>query len=60
MVSQCLGDASTGPLAVGRAKYNGNNVDFLRGSVDDVRVFDRALSDAEVQQLFGARGAAVK
>lgn len=47
-VSQCIGDTSTGPLAVGRAKYNGNKVDYLRGAVDGVRVFDRALSDSEV------------
>ncbi|WP_086667425.1 PA14 domain-containing protein [Lentzea kentuckyensis] len=30
--------ASTGALAVGRAKYNGQNVDFWRGAVKDVRV----------------------
>ncbi|USX53313.1 PA14 domain-containing protein [Lentzea sp. HUAS12] len=29
---------STGALAVGRAKYNGQNVDFWRGAVKDVRV----------------------
>ena len=52
--SQCLGDASTGPFAVGRAKYNGNNVDFFRGAVDDVRVYDRALSADEVAQLYGS------
>jgi len=50
-VSQCIGDASSGPLAVGRAKYNGNEVDFLKGAVDEVRVYDRALSDEEVSAL---------
>ncbi|UPK73075.1 hypothetical protein MU582_11505 [Nocardioidaceae bacterium SCSIO 66511] len=51
-LSQCLGENSTGPLAVGRAKYNGDNVDFLGGAVDDVRVYDRPLDDAEVTELF--------
>ena len=45
---QCLGDASTGPLAVGRAKYDGKPVDRLSGAVDQVGVFDRALSAQEV------------
>ncbi|GGF51220.1 glycoside hydrolase [Marmoricola endophyticus] len=48
---QCLGDESTGPLAVGRAKYDGNPVDRLKGAVDQVTVFDRALSDSEVGQV---------
>jgi hypothetical protein len=48
VLSQCIGDASTGPLAIGRAKYNGGTVDYLRGDVDDVRVWDRPLSGAEV------------
>ena len=50
-VAQCIGDSSTGPLAVGRAKYDGNKVDYLRGAVDDVRVYDRALSPQEVTSL---------
>ncbi len=50
-VSQCIGDTSTGPLAVGRAKYNGDKVDYLKGAVDGVRVFDRALSDSEVSSV---------
>ena len=56
-LSQCLGDPSSGPLAVGRAKFNGENVDFLGGSVDDVRVYDRPLDDAEVTELFEGSGA---
>ncbi|MFD5826394.1 LamG-like jellyroll fold domain-containing protein [Lentzea sp. NPDC060358] len=42
---------STGAFTVGRAKYNGQNVDFWRGAVDDVEVVGKALSDAEVAQL---------
>ena len=55
--AQCLGDASTGPLAVGRAKFNGDNVDFLGGAVDDVRVYDRPLAAAEVAELHDGGGA---
>ncbi|MFY0406544.1 LamG-like jellyroll fold domain-containing protein [Solicola sp. PLA-1-18] len=52
--TQCLGDASTGPLALGRAKYDGQPVDRLRGGVDETRVFDRALSAEEVASLHDA------
>jgi hypothetical protein len=43
--------AGTGAFTVGRAKYNGGNVDFWRGAVDDVDVVGKALTDAEVAQL---------
>ena len=39
---------STGGLAVGRAKFGGQNTDFWRGAIDDVSVVGRALTDAEV------------
>jgi Concanavalin A-like lectin/glucanases superfamily/PA14 domain/Glycosyl hydrolases family 2, sugar binding domain/Glycosyl hydrolases family 2 len=42
---------STGPLSVGRAKYAGNPTDYWSGSIDQVRVFNRALTDAEVAAL---------
>ncbi|MFF9148313.1 LamG-like jellyroll fold domain-containing protein [Streptomyces sp. NPDC014861] len=47
-------DVSTGPLAVGRARWGGGNVDFWKGSVDRVGVFDRALSSEEVAALNAA------
>ncbi|PXY29276.1 glycoside hydrolase [Prauserella coralliicola] len=47
----CGAAASTGNTVIGRAEYGGNQVDHLRGDVDDVRVFDRALSDDEVARL---------
>ncbi|MGW6282535.1 LamG-like jellyroll fold domain-containing protein [Kribbella sp. NPDC055071] len=47
-----FGDKATGPLTVGRGRFGGGPVDFLNGSVDGVRVFDRALSAAEVTALF--------
>lgn len=44
-------DVSTGPLSVGRAKWGGSNGDFFDGSIDQVRVYDRALTDDEVSAL---------
>ncbi|MFE6063807.1 LamG-like jellyroll fold domain-containing protein [Streptomyces sp. NPDC056431] len=44
-------DVSTGPLTVGRARWSGGNVDFWKGSVDQVRAFDKALSSEEVTAL---------
>jgi hypothetical protein len=49
--SACAAAASTGDFVVGRGEYGGDQVDPLRGDVDEVRVFDRALSDDEVAQL---------
>lgn len=49
------GDRATGPLTVGRGRFNGNPVDYLDGTVDQVRAFDRALSADEVAALY-ARG----
>jgi hypothetical protein len=42
---------ATGPTAIGRAKWNGGNVDFLNGSVDDVRFYGRVLSASEISTL---------
>ncbi|MEU8677913.1 LamG-like jellyroll fold domain-containing protein [Streptomyces sp. NPDC048560] len=44
-------DVSTGALSVGRARWSGGNVDFWNGSIDQVRVYDKALSDQEVTAL---------
>ncbi|WP_216363625.1 MGH1-like glycoside hydrolase domain-containing protein [Subtercola boreus] len=48
---QAPGVASTGPLAVGRAQAGGRNADFWAGAVDDVQVYNRALSAADVAAL---------
>ncbi|WP_410644106.1 LamG-like jellyroll fold domain-containing protein [Amycolatopsis sp. lyj-346] len=50
--SVCLGEASTGHTVIGRGKYGGSPVDFLDGAVDQVHVYDRALSDADVSTLY--------
>ena len=47
----CTAPASTGHTVIGRGQYDGNKVDYLRGDVDEVRIFDRALTDAEVASL---------
>nr|WSW70712.1 PA14 domain-containing protein [Streptomyces sp. NBC_00995] len=47
-------DVSTGALSVGRAKWSGGNTDFWNGSVDQVAVYDRALTADEVSALHDA------
>ncbi|HEY3002396.1 MAG TPA: FG-GAP-like repeat-containing protein, partial [Kribbellaceae bacterium] len=42
---------AAGPTTVGRAKWNGAQVDFTDGFVDEVRTFSRALSAAEIKEL---------
>lgn len=44
-------DVSTGALSVGRAKWSGGNTDFWNGSVDQVAVYDKALTADEVSAL---------
>ncbi|MFE9014637.1 LamG-like jellyroll fold domain-containing protein [Streptomyces cyaneofuscatus] len=48
-------DVSTGPLSVGRAQYAGVKGDFWNGSVDQVGVYDKALTADEVTALYGSR-----
>ncbi|MEV8376619.1 LamG domain-containing protein [Kribbella sp. NPDC056861] len=45
--------AAAGPLSVGRDKWNGNFGDWFKGSIDEVQVFDRALTDADVRAAVG-------
>ena len=47
-------DAATGHTVIGRGQFGGNQVDFWRGAVDQVHVYDRALSDAEVRDLYAS------
>ncbi|GAA4803861.1 glycoside hydrolase family 2 [Streptomyces ziwulingensis] len=46
---------STGPLTVGRAQWGGSATDFLNGAVDQVQVYDHALTAAEVSALHTAQ-----
>ncbi|MFG3233304.1 LamG-like jellyroll fold domain-containing protein [Streptomyces antibioticus] len=45
---------STGGLTVGRAHWDGANVDFWNGAVDEVHAVDRVLTAEEVSTLYGA------
>jgi alpha-L-arabinofuranosidase len=42
------GWTGTGHLVMGRGKFGGNLVDYVAGSIDDVRVYTGALSAAEI------------
>jgi hypothetical protein len=48
----CLGDASSGDTVIGRARFGGNPVDFWPGAIDQVHVYDRALSADEADRLY--------
>jgi hypothetical protein len=52
--SACVSQPATGNTVIGRAKYNGGQVDFWRGAIDQVHVYDRALTDAEVTELYSS------
>ncbi|MEU9647187.1 LamG-like jellyroll fold domain-containing protein [Streptomyces sp. NPDC048188] len=41
----------SGPLAVGRAQWNGDDTDFWNGAVDEIHAYDRALTAEEVNTL---------
>ena len=42
---------AAGNFAIGRAKYNGAAVDFVNGTIDDVRTYSGALTAADVEQI---------
>ena len=51
----CLPQAApTGNTVIGRGKYNGNPVDYLDGTVDQVHLYDRALSPTEIKDLYAS------
>lgn len=43
--------ASNGNTVIARGKFGGNQVDFTNGVIDEVRVFEKALSADEVSEL---------
>ncbi|WP_281904608.1 LamG-like jellyroll fold domain-containing protein [Phytohabitans aurantiacus] len=43
--------SATGPLSIGRSKWNGANSAFFPGGVDELRAYGRALSDGEVRRV---------
>nr|WP_042181885.1 LamG-like jellyroll fold domain-containing protein [Kibdelosporangium sp. MJ126-NF4]CTQ88348.1 Beta-galactosidase (EC 3.2.1.23) [Kibdelosporangium sp. MJ126-NF4] len=52
--SSCDGGPGAGNTVIGRAKYNGGPVDFWRGAIDQVHLYDRALPASEVAQLYAS------
>jgi hypothetical protein len=51
--SACLPQSGpTGNTVIGRGKYGGNPVDYLAGTVDQVHLYDRALSGTEIKELY--------
>lgn len=45
--------AATGSLAVGRGLFGGNQVDWVSGSIDDVRAFSGVLSADDIRAIAG-------
>ncbi len=43
--------SATGHTAIGRGKYGGNPVDFVDGTLDDVALYDTALSASDLKKL---------
>lgn len=41
---------TTAPLTIGRSYYWTSQ--YFRGAIDDVRIYDRALTEAEIQELY--------
>ncbi|MTD57547.1 LamG-like jellyroll fold domain-containing protein [Amycolatopsis pithecellobii] len=50
----CLGDQATGHTVIGRGQYAGGPVDYVNGAIDQVHLYDRALSDVEVSTLYSS------
>ncbi|NBH09323.1 LamG-like jellyroll fold domain-containing protein [Amycolatopsis sp. SID8362] len=50
-VAAPAGWAGTGHLVIGRGKYGGNPVDYVDGSIDDVRAYAGALTPADAARL---------
>jgi hypothetical protein len=50
----CVGAPSTGHTTIGRAKFGGTPVDYWRGAIDQVHLFDRALPATEIATLYAS------
>jgi alpha-L-arabinofuranosidase len=42
---------ATGPTGIGRGKFAGNPVDFVNGAVDDVRLYQSALTASQILDI---------
>jgi hypothetical protein len=54
-VAYCPGSAATGHTIIGRGQYEGKQMDFWGGSIDEAHVYDRALSADEIAGLYASR-----
>lgn len=52
-VSYPSGWQGYGHTAIGRGWFNGQRVDFFNGQIDDVRIYNTALSASQIQALAG-------
>jgi Concanavalin A-like lectin/glucanases superfamily len=43
--------AATGPLAIGRAQFDGQPTDWYNGAADQIKVYNRALTSAQVAKI---------
>jgi hypothetical protein len=50
---------ASGPLEIGRALYKGSYVDYWNGDIDDVKVWDRVVSDLAPDAAYGDADAEV-
>lgn len=50
---------ANGSFAIGRGKVNGGSVDYFAGHVDEVRTYDRALTESAARELHAAAPAAI-
>ncbi|WP_343245693.1 LamG-like jellyroll fold domain-containing protein [Streptomyces sp. SID4985] len=46
---------ANGPVQIGRTIWQGTYLDYFPGSIDEVRLFERPVSDEEVLQMFRQR-----
>jgi hypothetical protein len=44
--------SNTAPMTIGARYYNSTPIGFFTGQIDDIRIYDRALSGSEVTTLF--------
>jgi hypothetical protein len=47
---------AAGAMVAGRGRWDSSDADFLAGRIDDVQVYQRALSGPDVANLFNGRG----
>lgn len=55
----CMGDVNLDTFRIGNILWAGSNINFFNGSIDDVRVYNRALSATEIANLY-QRSASVR